>query len=1088
MGIRNNLDRQDDLVDEIRRNEVEPFGPGPIHGQEILVDAELGATAFDIVRYVARNMALVRHVSANMAAVFAVAGDLAQLEALAERLATIEALAAQIPLLVKVEALVPRAETAADRLEAGLPAVEGLLLEIEDLKVLHEALPDLLAIKENLEALLDGMLSVEQLEERVTSLENNLTNLKGRVTQAENKNQAQDLRLDGIDAELVLVQAALDDDAEDLAALAQKVAALEATDPVPGEKGEQGEPGRDGKDGEDGLPGLNGVDGAPGLPGRDGIDGKDGAPGEKGEKGDPGDPATGSKLRFGLTDPPSGLGEDEDAYVRIEGDPSLWQRLGGEWLRRLGLGTDLPADGHYVLPAVFAPIEPFTPPAEDVAVTITVDGSSFTVDLPAGSGLIDTVVLLNAAALAAGIPVTASSLGPSLQVSASGILDIGGPSAAILFGFDGPVHAEPSQGDPYDTTANRVGWRDPSTGEVVPLSGYLFGLGNRIDAPKLILTNGEPDQAQGPDGATAISLTDGAVYTKQYGAWYFQGTLPGSYAPDPGGNDDPVTAQEVSFADPLPNSPITNVQAALLDLRDRVSSAFQGIDLTYEELDGRIDALAAGASSNPATFVVGRRTISPTAPLLDECYGVAGDQLRFVVGNDGPRIFTPSATDTVAELLAWINAQPSLAGYYHAHGGVSVYAVDGRALQVQGAVGLKYGVFGLLPGAIQGKFTMSLGNTEAVIRARLKLAVELSRQLPFPVVASWPAGDVALSEVLRLDRVYAPNLYILGSPTSSIPIVAGIAGSAVAAGNDANGNPQYDVTWSGADFSRFVVGTVVGIEGQVGAGTPTADWPAICGTGVVRASSVDSITIRQSSWTNLANVANMALSGSNYATLSLVHYPSQVSSPARTDGIMIYNSVLGGIGNLAMRSSGEGSSGAGVGIGVFEGLSRVCLGNLAIHAYSARPILLDNGAVAEAPRYGQALDILGPGRIQCAASYWGITVNSNARLGLGDLGALSQGAAYDFGILATGGKVWLPRNTSIGGVGRGCVLSFISGWVSMPITQYALRGYGGRVASSRIEGSFDSKVRVYGSHASNYSSITPALNTIGNTGALIYNA
>jgi hypothetical protein len=65
-------------------------------------------------------------------------------------------------------------------------------------------------------------------------------------------------------------------------------------DGAPGRDGQDGASGRDGIDGKDGAPGERGLDGAPGrdgqdgASGRDGIDGKDGAPGERGKKGDAG--------------------------------------------------------------------------------------------------------------------------------------------------------------------------------------------------------------------------------------------------------------------------------------------------------------------------------------------------------------------------------------------------------------------------------------------------------------------------------------------------------------------------------------------------------------------------------------------------------------------------------------------------------------------------------------------------------------------------------------------------------------------------------------------------------------------------------
>lgn len=67
-----------------------------------------------------------------------------------------------------------------------------------------------------------------------------------------------------------------------LGALEERLAALEAREPLKGEKGDAGEPGRDGVDGAPGKDGIDGKDGADGAPGRDGekgADGKDGADG-----------------------------------------------------------------------------------------------------------------------------------------------------------------------------------------------------------------------------------------------------------------------------------------------------------------------------------------------------------------------------------------------------------------------------------------------------------------------------------------------------------------------------------------------------------------------------------------------------------------------------------------------------------------------------------------------------------------------------------------------------------------------------------------------------------------------------------------
>lgn len=65
-----------------------------------------------------------------------------------------------------------------------------------------------------------------------------------------------------------------------------RLAALEAREPLRGEKGDPGERGIDGKDGRDGI---DGKDGAPGARGEQGPQGEKGEAGPRGEKGDPGE-------------------------------------------------------------------------------------------------------------------------------------------------------------------------------------------------------------------------------------------------------------------------------------------------------------------------------------------------------------------------------------------------------------------------------------------------------------------------------------------------------------------------------------------------------------------------------------------------------------------------------------------------------------------------------------------------------------------------------------------------------------------------------------------------------------------------------
>lgn len=68
----------------------------------------------------------------------------------------------------------------------------------------------------------------------------------------------------------------------------ERIAALEAREPVPGpqgEKGADGAPGERGPEGPQGIPGRDGRDGMQGLPGEKGLDGKDGRDGIDGKDG-----------------------------------------------------------------------------------------------------------------------------------------------------------------------------------------------------------------------------------------------------------------------------------------------------------------------------------------------------------------------------------------------------------------------------------------------------------------------------------------------------------------------------------------------------------------------------------------------------------------------------------------------------------------------------------------------------------------------------------------------------------------------------------------------------------------------------------
>lgn len=110
---------------------------------------------------------------------------------------------------------------------------------------------------------------------------------------------------------------------EGCAALAERLAAVEARAPVPGPAGPAGADGKDGIDGKDGATGERGPQGEPGKDGAqgpqgergepgergaDGADGKDGAPGERGPQGEPG--ADGAQGERGLDGAPGADGKD----------------------------------------------------------------------------------------------------------------------------------------------------------------------------------------------------------------------------------------------------------------------------------------------------------------------------------------------------------------------------------------------------------------------------------------------------------------------------------------------------------------------------------------------------------------------------------------------------------------------------------------------------------------------------------------------------------------------------------------------------------------------------------------------------------
>lgn len=71
------------------------------------------------------------------------------------------------------------------------------------------------------------------------------------------------------------------------AKLLERIAALEAREPLRGEKGEPGLNGKDGASGTDGKDGRDGIDGKDGTSGKDGEKGE---PGEAGKEGQPGPP------------------------------------------------------------------------------------------------------------------------------------------------------------------------------------------------------------------------------------------------------------------------------------------------------------------------------------------------------------------------------------------------------------------------------------------------------------------------------------------------------------------------------------------------------------------------------------------------------------------------------------------------------------------------------------------------------------------------------------------------------------------------------------------------------------------------------
>jgi hypothetical protein len=171
-----------------------------------------------------------------------------------------------------------------------------------------------------------------------------------------------------------------------LAEITTRVAALEATDPVPGLQGDpgpqgiQGDPGIQGPVGPMGLPGLNGADGAIGPQGPQGIAGNDGATGPQGPQGVPGnDGADGLPGADGAQGPQGVAGEPGFATQRV-----LYVTANG--LSEIDNGNTLLLATQQA--AALNPLPSVTNPATILLEPGTYDIGLSTLNLPSGVSLI----------------------------------------------------------------------------------------------------------------------------------------------------------------------------------------------------------------------------------------------------------------------------------------------------------------------------------------------------------------------------------------------------------------------------------------------------------------------------------------------------------------------------------------------------------------------------------------------------------------------------------------------------------------------------------------------------------------------------
>ncbi len=299
-----------------------------------------------------------------------------------------------------------------------------------------------------------------------------------------------------------------------------------------------------------------------------------------------------------------------------------------------------------------------------------------------------------------------------------------------------------------------------------------------------------------------------------------------------------------------------------------------------------------------------------------------------------------------------------------------------------------------------------------------------------------PSGSTAFAGEVYLANVDAPNVYVVGQPTSfTTPANVTITGVVAAGANDQT-TPQYDVTFSGADFSAFPVGSVVGIEGSP-TGTPSLEWPSLCGAWIVQASGATAITVRVASWINLASptsYATLPTTGANAVQFSFCRFPTQAVAPNQSALFRLYDSRLGGIGNVAAKSGGVlNSSAAGI-VAVGGSKSACTLGSLAAYGFSYYPIYISQGATVNTPPIDGTDTILGGARIYCSGCNDGVTANFRSRFYLLNALTLVSSGHYGTGINGVMSIMMLPANTQLGGLGRFGILAYIGGDIVAPIT------------------------------------------------------